>query len=139
LPPYCVHWKIPTIDQKGKCDIAYHFVIDPAGNIWQGAEVDGYKRGHAEGHFDDIGVLILGDFERNSLTSGPNVLNNAQKNAMKSLSKWLCYRYNLLPSGANSPITTHRAVDSGTVCPGKNAAPWIEQDLKAYILEWREG
>ena len=39
---------------RGKCDIAYHFIIDPTGGIWQGAEVDEYRRKHTEGYFDDI-------------------------------------------------------------------------------------
>ena len=122
-----------------KCDIAYHFVIDPAGRIWQGAEIDGYKRGHADGHFDDIGVVLLGDFEgRLRPFIEPDVLNNNQKNAMKELSKWLCYEYNLPVDKKNGilPITTHRSVDSDTVCPGENAAPWVENDLKVYINNW---
>ena len=48
------------MDDRKKCDIAYHFIIDPYGRIWQGAEIDGYQRGHAEGYYDDIGVLVLG-------------------------------------------------------------------------------
>ena len=124
------------IDKEKKCDIAYHFIIDPAGGIWQGAMIDGYQRGHADGHFDDIGVVILGDFEsRWQNLWSPNTLNENQKSAMKTLSKWLCYEYNLPINKTTgvSPITTHRAVDSGTECPGDNAAPWIESDLKAYI------
>ena len=54
---------IAAWDNDPKSDIAYHFIIDPAGGIWQGAEIDEYKRGHATGYFDDIGVSILGNFE----------------------------------------------------------------------------
>ena len=122
-----------------KCDIAYHYIIDPSGEIWQGAAIDDYKRGHADGHFDDIGVVLLGNFEpqlENLFI--PNILNDYQKNAMKELSKWLCFEHNLTPASTdeNSPITTHRIVDNRKACPGKEAAPWIENDLKNYIIEW---
>ena len=130
---------ISAWDGDPKSDIAYHFVIDPAGGIWQGAEIDDYKRGHAEGHFDDIGVVLLGNFEpEDENDDSPNMLNDSQKNAMKELSKWLCCEYALKSDTSDgiSPITTHRSVDSGTVCPGEKAAPWIESDLKNYIIEW---
>lgn len=124
---------------RGKCDIAYHFIIDPSGSIWQGAVVDEYQRGHAEGHYDDIGVLILGDFSIRDKNPNPNVLNNNQKNAMIEISKWLCYNYNLSINRSTgiSPIRTHRMVNPGeTVCPGENAAPWIENELTNIINNW---
>ena len=127
---------ISAWDGDPKSDIAYHFIIDPSGGIWQCAEIDEYKRGHAEGHFDDIGVSVLGNFEPEFENFwSPNTLNDHQKSAMQELSKWLCYEYDLKPNTTDtiSPITTHRTVDSGTVCPGANAAPWIESDLKNYI------
>ena len=120
----------------GKCDIAYHYIIDPSGGIWHGAMLDEYKRGHAEGHFDDIGVVLLGDFENRAQNLwSPNVLNDNQKNAMKELSKWLCYEYDLPINKASgvSPITTHKAASGGTECPGDNVEPWVENDLKTYI------
>lgn len=121
-----------------KCDIAYHFIIDPAGRIWQGAEIDDYQRGHAENHFDDIGVLVLGDFEsRMANLWNPNTLNDAQKNAMIELAKWLCYEYELPVEITNGPIATHRQVNN-TACPGDNMAPWVEDDLSDIILAWRE-
>ena len=127
------------IPDNRKCDIAYHFIIDPAGRIWQGAEVDGYKRGHADGHFDDIGILLLGDFESRWMNAEkPNTLNDNQKEAMKLLSKWLCYKYELPFDRVNRipPITTHRAASGGTECPGENVIPWVENDLKNYIADW---
>lgn len=127
------------IDKEGKCDIAYHFIIDPAGGIWQGTEIDDYQRGHAEGHFNDIDVVLLGDFESRWQNGWiPNTLNESQKAAMKTLSKWLCYRYDLPFDRVNriSPITTHKAASGDTECPGDNAESWIENDLENYITNW---
>lgn len=129
------------INDEGKCDIAYHFIIDPAGRIWQGADIDEYKRGHATNYFDDIGVLVLGDFEsRIANLWSPNTLNDEQKNAMHLIAQWLCYKYELPISGVdNAPITTHRQVNPGsTVCPGENMAPYVESTLVEDILKWRK-
>ena len=126
------------MNDNNKCDIAYHFIIDPSGNIWQGALVDEYQRGHTPNCFDDIGVLILGDFEARPVNLwDPDTLNQQQKNAMEILSKWLCYQYDLsIPTDKTSPISTHRIEYSGTVCPGQNAAVWIENNLKSTIYTW---
>ena len=60
--------------------------------------------------------------------------------AMKELAKWLCYEYDLPIDVANgiSPITTHKAASGGTECPGDNAEPWIESDLRLYINNWHQ-
>ncbi|PWM29229.1 MAG: hypothetical protein DBX40_00345 [Clostridiales bacterium] len=128
------------MDTKNKCDIAYHFIIDPEGRIWQGANIDNYERGHTTNYFDDIGVLVLGDFEsRVANLWMPNTLNQKQKEAMFNLSKWLCFEYDLLlvNSGESmAPVSTHRIAYSGTVCPGSNLADWIENDLCNDIRNW---
>ena len=101
--------------------------------------IDEYKRGHAAGHFDDIGIVLLGDFESRLFNGySPNTLNEKQKTAMKELSKWLCYEYDLKidKNTGFSPITTHKAASGGTECPGDNVEPWVENNLKVYINNW---
>ena len=118
-------------------DIAYNFIIDPCGRIWKGRSLR-YKGGHAYGYNDDIGVLLLGDFELRLFNLNPNTLNDRQKDAMKALSKWLCYTYDLskIASGVNiAPISTHETVND-TECPGDNAKDWIKEDLRNYIANW---
>ena len=127
------------MDEENKCDIAYHFIIDPCGNIWEGALIDEYQRGHADGYFDDIGVLILGDFEpRLANLWNPDTLNTNQMNAAIDLAKWLCFEYDLPINTENDiiPIATHNNVNSGTVCPGENATQWIEVTLYNNIKQW---
>jgi hypothetical protein len=126
------------MDDNGWADIGYNFIIDPAGRIWQGRDLQ-YMGAHATGWNDDIGVVILGDFEPRILNPWPDQLNQQQQDAMTQLSKWLCYTYDLarIQSGQSvAPISTHRTVDPSTVCPGANAAPWIENQLRAIISLW---
>ena len=122
---------------EGFSDIAYNFIIDPCGRIWKGRSLR-YKGAHAYGYNDDIGVLLLGDFELRLFNLNPNTLNDRQKDAMKALSKWLCYTYDLskIESGVNiAPISTHETVND-TECPGDNAKDWIKEDLRNYIANW---
>ena len=123
-------------------DIGYHYIIDPASRIWEGTDI-GNQGAHTYGYNDDIGIVILGDFEpRIQNFWDANTLNQQQKNAMQDISKWLCRTYNLPKSsvtGKESPINTHRtfgAANGSTVCPGANAAPWIEGNLRTYINNW---
>ena len=128
------HMSDPDIES----DIAYHYVIDPAGRIWEARSLY-YKGAHAYGYNNDIGVVLLGDFEPRALNLwNPNVLNQKQKDAMERLAKWLCFEHDLdrVVSGVDrSPVSTHRTVNE-TDCPGDNAAPWIENDLSLNILNW---
>ncbi len=59
------------------------------------------------------------------------------KDAMEELGKWLCYQYDLPIEIALGPITTHRQVFAGTVCPGTNMAVWVEDELAQIIQDWR--
>lgn len=124
--------------ERGWQDIGYNFIIDPAGNIWTGHTLS-YKSSHAYGYNDDIGVLILGDFEsRYANFWSPNTLNQSQKDAIINLSKWLCYEYGLSKSNnapAYAPISTHRELME-TDCPGENAGDWIEGSLRSTINTW---
>ena len=120
-------------------DIGYHYIIDPAGRVWEGRSLD-YKGAHAYGYNNDIGVLVLGDFHyRIPLNLFPNELNQQQKDAMTTFSKWLCYQHDLIriDSGMDiAPISMHRIVDSGNECPGDNIATWIENNLQNVIMNW---
>lgn len=128
------------MDSEGKVDIAYNYIIDPAGGIWEARDLK-YMSSHVDTWQEygvDIGVLILGDFEPRLINPFPNTLNQAQKDAMISLSKWLCYDLGLLRinvSGAYAPISMHLEFND-TVCPGEKAAPWIRDELRPLINSW---
>ena len=133
-----IQTKHMTESNREYADIGYHYIIDPAGQIWEGRKAE-YKGAHARGYNDDIGVLILGDYEsRPANLYSPNTLNQEQKNAMITLSKWLCFNYELekIENGPEiAPISTHRTVGD-TECPGDNAAEWIEGELRTLINNW---
>ena len=116
----------------------YHYIIDPFGRIWEGRDIQ-YKGSHTTGYNNDIGILVLGDFEPRLLNlCSPNELNNNQKNAMIVLSKWLCFKHSLdfIETGKEiAPISMHYILND-TECPGDNMVSWINETLRSTIIDW---
>lgn len=115
------------MNTKGWADIAYHYVIDPAGRIWQGRS-DYYEGAHTSGQNMNVGVVVLGDFE-GIWGIGANSLTTNAYNAMCSLSKYLAYRDSLdLPVAYN-----HKDFNPDTECPGDNMEYYVWDDLRGHL------
>jgi hypothetical protein len=98
-------------NMPGWGDIGYHFVIDPAGRVWearplswQGAHVKDQNEGN-------IGICLLGNYE----LQRPN---DTQLAAMERLIASQMKRYNI----PLREVRTHKEM-AATACPGKNLQP----------------
>lgn len=104
---------------EGYGDIGYHFLIDPAGRIWQGRTLDwqGAHAGGANGtnNVGNIGICLLGDF--NTEKPDPRALG-----ALEKLVDALCERHKI----ARSRIYGHRQLRS-TECPGDALMAWVSR------------
>jgi N-acetylmuramoyl-L-alanine amidase len=139
----------------GYCDIAYNFVIDRFGGIWEARDGGVDKPvigGHAGGfNTGSVGVALLGN---NSTAAVPD----AQYRSLVQLLRWRLSIARIDPSlgfivtvGASpcncqqypvgytiflpSAIVGHRDVDK-TECPGNEAyklLPWLRLDVKAGL------
>jgi len=134
----------------GWSDIGYHFVICQLGYIWEGRPMK-FSGAHLSGFNHNIGIALLGNFAPGyTLGEQPaNELTEPQMEAMIAISKWLIYTYDMeyippiprpgFPSyregNAAAPIATHRSIGR-SACPGANAGWFIENDLRALIMEW---
>ena len=129
--------------EKGWPDIAYNFLVDSGGQIWEGRQgsLAGPVRGDATGGSQGHAILccFIGDFTGHEPT-GPAV------DAMTQLLAWLAERYridltpgrevtftsrgsNRWPAGSTvttAPIAGHRDM-SQTTCPGDAAYALIER------------
>ncbi len=118
---------------RGWNDIGYHFVVDMAGNIYQGrpetvvgAHVGGANTGNT-------GVCILGCYH----PPEPNFNCNDQmtpetKRALVHLYAWICDAYGVDPK----VLLGHRDYFGTTSCPGDNVEPLIppmRADIALYI------
>lgn len=116
---------------KGWGDIAYHYIIDPNGRVWEGRNSS--KEGtHTFGYNHNIGILVLGDFERGFAQE----LNHSQYRALVNISKYGVW----LDSLSLNAIRGHLHFGD-TQCPGKNIhreLPSIERNV--YLeMKYRNG
>ena len=134
-------------------DIAYNFLIDAGGGIWEGrsGSLAGPVAGDANGGNQGFSQLVclIGDFD----TAQPSP---ASLDSLVDLLAWLADRYqvatepgsqvtfssrgsNLWASGAQvstQTITGHRTM-SQTSCPGSNLNSYVTGDLMANVSEAR--
>lgn len=89
-------------------DIAYHYLIDPGGNIYQGR--DPRFRGDTATEYDPYGHFMLcidGNFDESPI-------NEAQRSAAARMLAWAAHRYGVEPS----TLAGHRDF-ARTRCPGE--------------------
>lgn len=96
------------VSSNGWADIGYHFVVDPAGRVWearpttlQGAHVKYNNEGN-------LGVMMMGNYEQQVPTA-------AASSAIDEFVSVLMRRYGV-PVGR---VYTHREIRP-TACPGRN-------------------
>ncbi len=96
-------------------DIAYHYIIDRAGRVWQGRDIR-YQGAHAKhNNSHNIGIMCLGNFEIQEPTG-------SQVACLEQLCRALMTGYDI---PANK-LYGHRELRS-TVCPGKNLFPYVKK------------
>lgn len=91
-------------------DIGYHYVIDPAGRVFEGRSIE-YQGAHVEDYNPhNLGIMLLGNFDRQSPS-------NAQLATLQRFVKDQMRRYNV----ALSEVRTHRECPTAqTRCPGES-------------------
>lgn len=117
-------------DGRGWSDIGYHFIVDMAGNIYQGrpetvlgAHVGGANTGN-------IGVCILGCYHppETSWTCLDEMTSETEKSLIH-LYSWIADSYDVDPN----VLKGHRDYFGTTACPGDNVWLMIPQ-MKADIV-----
>lgn len=95
---------------RGYADIGYHYVIDDAGQIYEGRNLY-YRGAHTGGHnTGTVGIVLTGNFEEIQPTP-------AQIERLIVLSRALGYQFAL------THLAGHRDFQPGvTVCPGRHLA-----------------
>jgi hypothetical protein len=96
-------------------DIAYQFVIDPEGSIYEGRSLT-VRGAHTGGHnTGTVGIVLLGDFQIVEPT-------DAQLEALRRLSACLIDRYSI------THLAGHRDFQPGiTACPGNHLEALLPQ------------
>ncbi|MBA4119523.1 MAG: hypothetical protein C0513_02320 [Isosphaera sp.] len=102
------HLQRKARDGSRWADIGYHFVIDPAGRVWE-ARSTTLQGAHVQDHNEEnLGVLCLGHFDQ----------QRPSDRALWALEQFLALQMtrHRVPL---SRVHTHRELNS-TICPGRN-------------------
>lgn len=100
-------------------DVGYHFVIAPDGKVWQTRSM-AYEGAHVSGqNSNNLGVMILGNFESNQPTDG-------QISTMILMANAMCERFSI----KKHRLFGHRDIGH-SICPGRNL---YEEVLKLKSL-----
>lgn len=102
---------------KGWADIGYHYVIDPAGRVWQGRPTNLQGAHVKDENPGNLGVMVMGNFENQRPTS-------AQLATLDQFVASQMRRYGVSVRG----VYTHRELRP-TACPGRS--------LQAYMMQTR--
>ena len=117
---------------RGWSDIGYHFIIDKAGNIYQGRPetvIGAHVLGNNTGN---IGVCVLGCYHPPELYCG-DWLSDETTSALVALYAWISNEYNYNPN----ILLGHRDYpNNDTSCPGNNVhqnLPWFRNEIERYL------
>jgi len=103
------------VEARGWADLGYHFVIDPAGRIWEGRPLAWQGAHVRDFNAHNLGVVLLGNFDRQQ----PSL---QQLIVLPQLVQALRRQY-AVPLGS---LRSHQEW-TPTACPGKNMQPRFEQ------------
>jgi hypothetical protein len=96
-------------------DIGYHYIIDPAGRVWEGRSMR-FQGAHVQDkNENNIGILCLGNYERQSLS-------RATAAQIDRFVPTLMRRHGV----PLSRIFTHRELNP-TECPGRNLQQYMNR------------
>ena len=101
---------------KGWDDIGYHYIVDPAGRVWEGRHLD-----RIGAHAGNIGLLLLGNFD----------LQEPPPQQLACLGILLDKLRQLLDISP-AEVYTHNAVRTReglgpTACPGRHVSEWLQK------------
>lgn len=117
---------------RGWSDIGYHFVVDKAGNIYQGRPETVIGAHVLDNNTGNIGVCVLGCYHPPELYCG-DWLTDATTNSLVALYAWISGEYNYDPN----VLKGHREYPyNDTSCPGNNVyekLSWFRDEIERYM------
>lgn len=110
-----------TTGQRGWADIAYHFVIDRAGRVWQGRPLV-YQGAHVKGHNEhNLGICLLGNFDMQRPSA-------AQCASLDTFVQFIRNVYQV----PTDRIFTHGELGT-TSCPGKQLQAFVSRQRPTWV------
>ena len=106
------------IDRRGFADVAYHYMIDSDGIIFEGREIN-IRGAHVQGfNTGSVGIVLLGNFNDDDP-------NEAQLTSLQALVDYLRYTYDIRYLAGHKDYPDQSP--DGTECPGANLYPMLPE------------
>ena len=106
------------IDARGFADVAYHFLIDAEGRIYEGRELN-VRGAHVQGfNTGSVGIVLLGNFNEEQPSE-------AQLSSLRGLVDYLRYTYEIRYLAGHKDYPDQSP--DGTECPGDNLYPLLPE------------
>jgi len=104
------------MDRRGYADVAYHFLIDSDGIIYEGRQIN-IRGAHVQGfNMGSVGIVLIGNFNEIEPTL-------AQADSLKRLVDYLRYTYKIRYLSGHKDYPDQSP--DGTECPGDNLYPLL--------------
>lgn len=106
------------MERRGYADVAYHFVIDSDGTIYEGREI-GIRGAHVQGfNTGSIGIVLLGNFNETKPTQ-------SQLDSLGELADYLRDTYGIRYLAGHKDYPNQSP--DGTECPGDSLYPLLSE------------
>jgi hypothetical protein len=115
------------MDGRGFADVAYHFLIDTEGTIYEGRELN-IRGAHVQGfNTGSVGIVLLGNF--NDEQPG-----EAQLSSLRGLVDYLRYTYEIRYLAGHKDYPDQSP--DGTECPGDNLYPLLPDIARSLGMKY---
>jgi hypothetical protein len=103
-------------------DIGYHFIVDPAGRVWEGRATNLQGAHVSKNNEHNLGIMVLGNFQNQTPTSSATA-------TLDSFIKYQMQRYNI----SVNRVYTHQEIGK-SACPGRNLQRFMDQTRSRGVL-----
>lgn len=115
------------MDRRGFADVAYHFLIDSEGIIYEGRELN-IRGAHVQGfNTGSVGIVLLGNLNEEQP-------NEAQLSSLRSLVDYLRYTYEIRYLAGHKDYPDQSP--DGTECPGDNLYPLLPEIAQSLGMKY---
>lgn len=108
---------------KGWDDIGYHYIVDPAGRVWEGRHLDriGAHAGSRKLNTGNIGLLLLGNFDLQE----PSPQQLARLGILLDKLRQ-CFGISTAEVYTHNAVRTREGLGP-TACPGRHVSEWLQK------------
>jgi N-acetyl-anhydromuramyl-L-alanine amidase AmpD len=115
------------MDRRGFADVAYHFLIDTEGIIYEGRELN-IRGAHVQGfNTGSVGIVLLGNFNDEQPSE-------AQISSLRSLVHYLHYAYEIRYLAGHKDYPDQSP--DGTECPGDHLYPLLPALVRSLGMKY---